>query len=151
MKLTKSKLKRIIKEELNKVLESNEMVYGGATDELVASDPTGTVEAYLSVMRAYVPGARNENVTQTTAKGEKHMIEVLKLMWEFMRVNTGNTGAGEEFAMKDLGFNEFDAKEAVKRTNGINSTSPTGDMMMNAAVAKGPGEPDARGLPGGAN
>ena len=153
MKLTKSRLKRIIKEEINKVLEADEKTYGGAAteDEAVANlirDGGDTVKDYLAVMRAYAPGARNENFTLRGVDGEKHMIEVLKLMWDFMRVNPGNTDAGLARA-KELGYNESDAIKAVAATNGINSTSPTGDMMMNAVEAMGPAAVDARSLPGG--
>ena len=151
MKLTKSRLKRIIKEEINKVLEADEKTYGGAAteDEAVANlirDGGDTVKDYLAVMRAYAPGAHNENFTLRA--GGEHMIEVLKLMWDFMRVNPGNTDAGLARA-KELGYNESDAIKAVAATNGINSTSPTGDMMMNAVEAMGPAAVDARSLPGG--
>ena len=151
MKLTKSRLKRIIKEEINKVLEADEMVYAGGTQEPTYDDlanSSDTVKDYLAVMRAYAPGARNENFTLRGVDGEKHMIEVLKLMWDFMRVNPGNTDAGLARA-KELGYNESDAIKAVAATNGINSTSPTGDMMMNAVEAMGPAAVDARSLPGG--
>ena len=151
MKLTKSKLKRIIKEEINKVLEADEMVYAGGTQEPTYDDlanSSDTVKDYLAVMRAYAPGAHNENFTLRGVDGEKHMIEVLKLMWDFMRVNPGNTDAGLARA-KELGYNESDAIKAVAATNGINSTSPTGDMMMNAVEAMGPAAVDARSLPGG--
>ena len=149
MKLTKSRLKRIIKEEINKVLEADEMVYAGGTQEPTYDDlanSSDTVKDYLAVMRAYAPGARNENFTLRA--GGEHMIEVLKLMWDFMRVNPGNTDAGLARA-KELGYNESDAIKAVAATNGINSTSPTGDMMMNAVEAMGPAAVDARSLPGG--
>ena len=151
MKLTKSRLKRIIKEEINKVLEADEMVYAGGTQEPTYDDlanSSDTVKDYLAVMRAYAPGAHNENFTLRGVDGEKHMIEVLKLMWDFMRVNPGNTDAGLARA-KELGYNESDAIKAVAATNGINSTSPTGDMMMNAVEAMGPAAVDARSLPGG--
>ena len=151
MKLTKSRLKRIIKEEINKVLEADEMVYAGGTQEPTYDDlanSSDTVKDYLAVMRAYAPGAHNENFTLRGVDGEKHMIEVLKLMWDFMRVNPGNTDAGLARA-KELGYNESDAIKAVAATNGINSMSPTGDMMMNAAKAMGPAAVDARSLPGG--
>tara|TARA_R110002167_G_scaffold193794_1_gene396418 strand:+ start:123 stop:584 length:462 start_codon:yes stop_codon:yes gene_type:complete len=151
MKLTKSRLKRIIKEEINKVLEADEMVYAGGTQEPTYDDlanSSDTVKDYLAVMRAYAPGAHNENFTLRGVDGEKHMIEVLKLMWDFMRVNPGNTDAGLARA-KELGYNESDAIKAVANTNGINSTSPTGDMMMNAVEAMGPAAVDARSLPGG--
>ena len=154
MKLTKSRLKRIIKEEINKVLEADEMVYAGGTQEPTYDDlanSSDTVKDYLAVMRAYAPGAHNENFTLRGVDGEKHMIEVLKLMWDFMRDNPGDMdGERTKAEAMKLGFGEFYAKELAKKYAGrVNSTSPTGDMMMNAVEAMGPAAVDARSLPGG--
>ena len=149
MKLTKSRLKRIIKEEINKVLEADEMVYGGGTqeptyDDLAASDPT--VKAYLSGMRNPTPSTIR---SPTTGKNVDTR-ELLKSLWDTMRASPGDA-AGAKAAAMELGFEEFYAGELAKEYAGkVNSTSsPTGDMMMNAAKAMGPAAVDARSLPGG--
>ena len=146
MKLTKSRLKRIIKEELNKVLESNEMVYGGGTQEPTYDDlanSSGVVKDYLAAMLA-----QPENFTQRMpGGGEKHMSEILKLIWDFMRDNPGDTEGGVIYAMEELGFDEYYAGRVVERASGANSIMPTGDMMMNAVQSKkamGPVAVDAR-------
>tara|TARA_R110000851_G_scaffold163137_3_gene306939 strand:+ start:780 stop:1241 length:462 start_codon:yes stop_codon:yes gene_type:complete len=146
MKLTKSQLRQIIKEELSQLLESDEMVYGGATEEpdygRFMKDGDDTVRDYLAAMRG-----QEENYTQRMPDGsEKHMSEVLKLMWDFMRDNPGDMdGERTKAEAMKLGFGEFYAKELAKKYAGrVNSSSPTGDQMMNAVEAKGPGTPDAR-------
>jgi hypothetical protein len=146
MKLTKSRLKRIIKEELNKVLESNEMVYGGGSQEPTYDDlanSSGVVKDYLAAMLA-----QPENFTQhMPGGGKKHMSEILKLIWDFMRDNPGDTEGGVIYAMEELGFDEYYARRAVERASGANSIMPTGDMMMNAVQSKkamGPVAVDAR-------
>ena len=145
MKLTKSRLKRIIKEELNKVLESNELVYGGGSQEPTYDDlanSSGVVKDYLAAMLA-----QPENFNQITADGEKHMSEILKLIWDFMRDNPGDTEGGVIYAMEELGFDEYYAGRAVEGASGANSIMPTGDMMMNAVQSKkamGPVAVDAR-------
>lgn len=148
MKLTKSRLKRIIKEELNKVLEADEMVYAGGTqepsyDDLAASDPT--VKSYLSGMRNPIPST----MRSPTTGDDVDTRELLKSLWDFMLNDPGDT-AGAKAAAMELGFEEYYAGELAKEFAGkVNSTSPTGDMMMNAAKAKGPAAVDARTLPGG--
>ena len=63
-----------------------------------------------------------------------------------MRDNPGDMdGERTKAEAMKLGFGEFYAKELAKKYAGrVNSSSPTGDQMMNAVEAKGPGTPDAR-------
>lgn len=160
-KLTKSKLKRMVKEELNKVLESDEMVYAGGTQEPGYDDLAkagGVVKDYLSGMRNPIPstmwdiGADGKPVIGDDGKrAEVQTSELLKSLWDFMRDNPDDTdGERTKAEAMKLGFGEFYAGDLAKKYAGkVNSTSPTGDMMMRAAVAKGPVAPDARTLPGG--
>ena len=163
MKLTKSRLKRIIKEEINKVLEADEKTYGGAAteDEAVANlirDVDDTAKDYLSGMRNPIPstmwdiGADGKPVIGDDGKrAEVQTSELLKSLWDFMRDNPDDTdGERTKAEAMKLGFEEFYARDLAKEFAGkVNSMSPTGDMMMNAAVAMGPAAVDARTLPGG--
>ena len=133
MKLTKTQLRQIIKEELSQLLEmydgAHELSQPGmypapkSYEELRQTSPV--VSDYLNVMHTAQPTSINGTPTR----------ELLKLLWDQMLAKPGDE-ENARFLAKAIGLKSW-ADFAGKFASKIDGSEPSGDELLRAVNSKG--------------